>query len=429
MTQVLNNQVLLKNMEPNRVIIVSFLIWSGLFIISPLTINIRLDPDAYLFILFSFAFFALGGIIQNRGQKPVKIDIIHVPSAALARGRKTFNYLLIVAGIGLILKLLDRLIFRGISYDIDFEANRELMVASGGNPVGILASFLSPFCYFPLFYFYKYRFGISKFKKFLVYLLFFGQIFDSFLLSSRSAMFINIVFLLLFLLYFRKVKISFRRTFRLASALLLITALMSYIFIGRTKVFAGDNAFELVLYSSNLNFAITSSQAFLHLFESTPVAFQPFLIAFISTLQYFIHGMFEFSYVYEHFRETDHSFGQYTFFTYSRFISMFFEVPMNPNELINLSPRVGVYTTLFGPLYIDFGWLNLIFMFIAGYGIRNVYNKAMLGVNWAILMYFYFFIVLAFWPVFNFINGAGGIFILTSLILLSFFSNSKIRSR
>jgi hypothetical protein len=420
-----NNQKFLKNIHPDKVIIISFAIWLGLFIVSPLKVNIELNWAAYLFVLFSFLSFFAGGFIYNSQKKKKAKPGIELNAYVAKQYRKIFNYLIAIASIGLLLKLVDRFALRGISIDADFGTNREIMEAAGGNPIGILASFLAPFCYFPLFYLFKYKFKIGVFKKFLVYFLFIGQIFDSLLLSSRSAIFINIVFLLLYLLYFKKIKITVKSTFRFGLVALAFIALMSYIYLERTKTFAGDNAYDLILYSSNFNFSITSNNSFLEYFNAASSSLKAILVTYITTVQYFVHGMFEFSYVYDNFNEANHSFGQYTFVTYYRFLSIISGTQFNVNNLLALSPRVGVYTTLLGPLYIDFGWFNLIFMFLAGFSVRRIYHKAMMGVDWAVVMYFYFFIVLAFWPVFNFINGAGGIFILTSIVLLSFITKIK----
>jgi hypothetical protein len=129
--------------------------------------------------------------------------------------------------------------------------------------------------------------------------------------------------------------------------------------------------------------------------------------------------MFEFSYVYDKFNTDNHSYGAFTFLVFYRFAATVGGTDVNMDEMLNLPPRKGVYTTLFGPLYIDFGWFNLIFMFIFGFFTYKIYYKALAGIDWATMLYFYFFIVLAFWPVFNFINGAGGIFIFVALISLS----------
>lgn len=410
-----NNPAFIKRISPNRVILVAFVIWVLLFLISPLKVNIELDVYAYVFIFLSFLSFFLGGSLYKSKQNNRKIFLQRKVQAANINSK--FKLIFIIACIGLLLKLLDRFILRGISLEANFDENREVMVAAGGNPIGILASFLAPFCYFPLFIFYKYKLPINRFMKFLVYFLFFGQLFDSILLSSRSAIFVNIVFLLLYLFYFKVIKLTRKRIIWGIVLALIFTIVMGYVYIQRTTVFAGDDAYELILYTSNFNFTITSTSAFLSFFHSLPLFYKGLAVIYVTTIQYFVHGMFEFSYAFQHFNAYNHSFGKYTFITFYRFWTILSGSPFDASAITNLSPRIGVYTTLFGPFFIDFGWFNLIFMLFLGYIIKSLYYKAIAGKDWAILMYFYVFIVLAFWPVFNFVNGAGGVFIFTSIII------------
>ena len=81
-------------------------------------------------------------------------------------------------------------------------------------------------------------------------------------------------------------------------------------------------------------------------------------------------------------------------------------------------PRTGVYTTFFGPIFIDFGWFSVVFIFFFGVFQKLIYNKIVQGRFQFIPLLFYLLIINFFMPVFNFINGAQGLY---NLISFGFF--------
>lgn len=417
------NKAFLEKIAPHKVVIVAAVVWVLLFLIAPLRVNISVDSEAYLFVFFSFVAFFMGGKLCSATKGGIKMNAV---TQSYDFNRRFFRLILFLAFVGLSIKIYDLIFFRGISFNQNFVENREMKELGGGNPIGIASSFLSPFCYFPLFYYYRYKFPISRLTRIIIYAFFIGQLFDSFLLSSRSAIFINVVFLLLYLLYFRKVRLSFKVLAFIGVFFVAFLSLMSYIFLERTKVFASEDLYGTILSLSNYNFTLSASPAFQQLFKSTAETFKPLLLTYVSTLQYLLHGIFEFSYLYEHFDVSKHTYGSFTFFIFDKFLASITGREFNGLMILELTPRWGIYTSFFGPFYVDFGWFNLLFMFFGGYVVYRIYYRAMLGVNSAILLYFYMFIVLAFWPVFNFVGGAGGTYILASIVALALITRIKL---
>ena len=90
------------------------------------------------------------------------------------------------------------------------------------------------------------------------------------------------------------------------------------------------------------------------------------------------------------------------------------------NKIQNSAPRTGIYTTFFGPTYIDFGWLAPFFMFFFGILQSIVYNKILKGNFKYIPLLFYFLIIDFFIPVINFIDSAQGLYTIFSLLLFIF---------
>jgi oligosaccharide repeat unit polymerase len=410
-----HNLSFLKKIHPNRLIIWANLVWALLFFTAPLIVNIPINLSAYVLMFLSIIAFILGNLVY----KPQNQTII-VPKSQ-KHLMKLFQIIFYLAVMGLVLKLADRFFIRGISINSDYFENRESMEEGGGNIFGILSAIVSPMGIIPIFLMWKYNLNFSYFKKILVFILFFAQIFDAFLLGSRSMIFVVFVIMGLYILYFRKIQMTFKKVSFTILIIISFLFLMNFIFIERTKEFAGDNAVYLVLNESNFNYTLTSSPEFKQNFNNLNPIFQTAVFTYITTIQYFTHGMIEFSYLYSTFR-SDFALGGYTFAIYNRFYSKITGTKFDSVKVQELAPRQGVYTTFYGPIYLDFGWFTILFMFFFGRIARIVFEKARKGSDWAILIYFYFVIVLLFSPVFNFINGAGGIFILTSIILFSIIS-------
>lgn len=416
-----HNIEFLQKIEPRKLILWAFLFWGILFFTSPLTLRINLNPEAFLLLFLCVLSFLLGTLLSKKRRSTIKTIRNEISL------QKLFNYVLIISVIGISFKYFDRFYIRGISFGADIFSNRESMGGGSGNVIGILSSILAPFSFFPLFLFWKYKLKLSFIVKLLVHSVFVLQVFDSILLGSRSGLFVIFVFLLFYLMYFRKIRFTIKKLALSISLIVGFMLLMNYMFIERTKVFAGDDTYDIVLNQSNFNFTVTANQHFKHLFDKQEPIVQNILFTYITTSQYFTHGMFEFSYLYDHFKK-EHALGSYTFSVYSRFIKKITGQKENLDQLEKLAPRTGVYTTLFGPLYLDFGWFILVFMMLFGFYSQAVYQKSCRGEDPSILIYFYIAIVLMFAPVFNFINGAGGIFLFTSFLLLNIFSNKMYKA-
>jgi hypothetical protein len=408
-----NNIAFIEKISPTRLIISGFVLWVVLFFTSPLTVQISLNLEAFLFIFFSVFSFLLGTLLVKKRRFPLKT----------LKSKRTlynlFRIILIASIIGIVFKYYDRFLIRGITFSLDFFNNREIMEEASGNIIGIIGSILSPFSLFPLFLYWKYQLKMPVVIRFIIYSIFVLQVSDSILLGSRSSLFVTFIFLMFYLIYFKKIKIEFKNIFVTIFFVIAFILFLNYIFIERTKIFAGDNTYSVVLSESNFNYTLTASQDFKDSFENQTPLFQNLLFTYISTIQYYSHGMFEFCYLYENFKR-DHFFGLYTFSLYYRFLNKITGRNVNLNHLQNPAPRTGVFTTLFGPLYLDFGWFTLPFMLLLGFFSKLIFYKACAGEDPAVLMYFYLAILILLAPVFNFINGAGGLFLFTSLLLINF---------
>lgn len=410
-----NNIDFINKINSTKILLLSFIIWAILYITAPLVIKIETNTDAFFFIIISVFSFVIGYKINQKTQPNIVVSITKENLS------KLFKIVVFIALIGFLLKIFDRFIIRGISLSNDFFTNRESMSESSGNIIGVISTFLAPFGIIPLFFYYRYQMKLNSLMKFFVYFIFFSQFLDAIFLGSRSIIFIIAILFFLYLFYIKKMSLNIKKGIIILLTTVSLTLVMNYIFIERTKLFAGDNAYSMALNTSAYNFTSTSSNDFKQEFNNAGELKKTIYFSYINTIQYFTHGIFEFSYLYDKFNK-EHALGGYTFNVYNRFFYKISGNEFNNDNLLKLTPRVGVYTSFFGPLFIDFGWFTPLIMLIFGFVLKNIYINAIVGYDWAILMVFYFFIVLMFSPVFNFISGGGGIFILTSLIIFYFLS-------
>lgn len=412
MKEQFNNSRFIEKIKPFKVILISFLVWCVIFFTAPLKINISINYEAYLYMFLCWVSFFLGGLFYRSSKKNL------YNTKRIINENKMLIITISLASIGLTLKLIDRFLIRGISLGHDYFENRAIMESGGGSIQSLLASFLTPFGYIPLFIFWKYKPKLSLLFKIIIFSLFFLQTFDALLLGARSGVFITVVIFIIYILYFRKFQFNVKNTLLIILFSLSFMVYNSYVFIKRTELFAGENSKEIILTLSNFNFTCTGTPLFKKNIQNLSPLQQTIAFSYLTTAQYFTHGMLEFSYLYDRFYK-EHVYGRYTFDVYDRFFKNFSFTKYNAQEVIELTPRPAVYNTLIGPLFIDFGWFNLIFMFFFGRFTYFVHHLAKSGIDWAIIFYFILFIMFAFWPVFCFINGAGGIFLITCTFIFS----------
>jgi hypothetical protein len=167
------------------------------------------------------------------------------------------------------------------------------------------------------------------------------------------------------------------------------------LFIERTKDFAKTDkvAIEHILKRSNYNFTITpKEETKVKIIKSSNKTLQAARLTATNFAQYYLHGVFEFGYLYNNYKK-NHYYGAYTFNILVKFINTIFRTYFDIKEIQNAPTRTGIYTTFFGPIFIDFGWFSLIFMFFFGVFQKLLFNKTMAGRFQFIPLLFYMLII------------------------------------
>jgi hypothetical protein len=80
--------------------------------------------------------------------------------------------------------------------------------------------------------------------------------------------------------------------------------------------------------------------------------------------------------------------------------------------------RPGVFTTFFGPLWVDFGWWGIFVMLAFGAICKFCARQARAGTLTMMPLYSYLCVVVLFMPVVNLIVSAQGMYIINAFLLI-----------
>ena len=82
--------------------------------------------------------------------------------------------------------------------------------------------------------------------------------------------------------------------------------------------------------------------------------------------------------------------------------------------------REAVWTSFFGPLWVDFGWFSFFIIFLFGIAAKVVAGQAQMGRLSFFPLHIYLTLVIFFMPVLNFIVSAQGMYLITAFSAFAF---------
>jgi hypothetical protein len=149
--------------------------------------------------------------------------------------------------------------------------------------------------------------------------------------------------------------------------------------------------------------------------------FGPVALSLYWMSNYFLQGLFEFSFLVDHFDPGDFAHGAKQFFVVDKFLSIVGITSFDPYHLTAINPRPGRYQTVFGDVYMDFGVLGVIvqpciigFVFACAYLYRGV------GKFWALVIYPFFQASIVSGFLINSLSG-GRLYYLVACVIAIFF--------
>jgi oligosaccharide repeat unit polymerase len=348
---------------PQRAFFAGWACWLVCFLVMPVSIvfygtleTVTLFVCANLALLLGMSFSSS----QTTADRP---ELGHLDESSI---RLVLSCLLVAGAVAITAKMVDLVALRGILSVTSFADARLKMEANGSNFFSGLYFGLSPAIVaggvvaIPLLYTGCYRwlsFGALA-------LLCINPIY-SFAYGGRSVLFLVFALALIgWLLVVPKIE---RR--HIVYGLLLLAALFfatMYLFVGRVVEVMGAHV-EVLASTSDYTKLVPLGAGTLAKMKNLP-DFGRYLLYYVTSLgQYVLHGVFEFFYLVQA-KAPDQEFlwGRYQFTLYDQVQRALLGVRAVP-DLEAYNPTTGLFSTFWGPAYIDFGYLMVLYGFVFGY--------------------------------------------------------------
>jgi hypothetical protein len=362
-----------RKMTPITCILVMMLIWAGLFAVAPIKMYASAQLYPYLILGLSFGGLLLGlSVFEMRSIPKISVDPAEQQRLLRILYKLTFSLGL----CGIVFRIIDWVVYRGFAIGLDFAENMQKASEGGGNAFSSMAVFLVPFTVAPyMFYAVARRNGWRVGRTWTAAGLAILWPILTLMLGSRSSMFMQVGMLVIarVLIFPRFPKIAF---WTVLVVFLTLVYAAGFLFIERVTQF-GLNIDKVARLSVFTNL-VPATGEYYHLSATLSESLKNILFINTTMMQYYLHGVPEFVYLVEHYGHGE-AWGGFTFTSVTRILAALAGRDYDAETIINLSPRLGVYTTFFGPLFIDFGPLTPVVAVLLGAFVSWVRRQVLLG--------------------------------------------------
>jgi hypothetical protein len=400
----------IERMGPMRVACIGIAVYAGMFCISPVTVVTPQSLSPYLYIGLGYLSFFMGCILANnpRDHSP-KIENTRQTLSDL-QVKRIHLCVTIVASIGAMLKVVDVFVVRGVSLAGSVLDRRNELDTVGANPVSIVCAVVLPACLLIPFTYrlmQERRMG-SRFRWMVAHLLFVVPILGGVVISGgRSVILIYIAMYVLYAGYMGKLTITPRAVALLLIGGIVLLAISTTIFNNRLEAM---NLSPLdSVYTSGFAMTVQPQAWTGEMMLRHAGIVGDAVFAYLMLCQYYVHGVFEFVNQYRQAPDV-HIYGVASFNAFYKLIAFVLQWP-GPEELYgSVTVHPGVYTTFFGPLYSDFGWLGMIYMTGLGVVAQRLWLRCKAGSIAAVPFYMYLVLVIYCMPILNYIVLSLGLY-------------------
>lgn len=423
-------------LKPIKLLILSGLIWLFSFLTLPAT-YVELGGATWFpiltLVLFNLLFIL--GIKSVKGAKATQNEI--------SIQKKTFLVLLFfsIGAVGVLIKVYQRVFIEKIYFAENLVRTRMDLMAGELNSgiLGLLSALTYPFATIALMLAIIWIKNMSRFTFIIILLVGLFPIYDSILTESR----LLIVFIVgmlgvcylasginLFKSY-KRIKLGnikllsipdvlFKKKvwipmliiaigFTVFSQKVINNRLATFSYIDTMKVWEHyhqvevDKDFKKMVKTSNSNVEKNK------------------LIATYSLKHYFAHSVFEYIRLNNHLEKSwGYYYGMFEFYTYFKLFKLLgFDIPPF-SELNKISYKPAVYSTFWGPFYIDFGVFGFVISFLLGRSSQRIYLKARQNSPIHILLYAFIAMVILASFFLNFATG-GNLYFLNAIVVTIIF--------
>lgn len=380
------------------------LVWAVLATLAPVELALPDSLYPYLLLGGSAAALLIGLCLFEPKTLPA-LDVDRTERRRLLTAM--FKACTVLGTLGVTFRLIDWVVYRGFSFDLEFAENLERAAEGGGNPFAAVAVYLVPLSIVPyLINLVAIRNGKPVSRGFLALGLALLWPACSIFIGQRGTLVMNIA-----MLFIGRTIIVRKTSGKLIPVMVLLLLGLIYlaglIFMERSRQFGVSP--DAVLRFAQFTHLAPLTQEYYNFASGAPTWAGDLVFISTSMSQYALHGVPEFFHLVEHYRHGD-QLGAFTFTAMVRVASILWGVPFSLADVAMLPPRPGIYTTMFGPFYIDWGPFTPVFCLIFGGFVSWVRRRVLLGDLAALPLYVVLLIQTSAAPILNTISGAYGIF-------------------
>ncbi|WP_445386343.1 hypothetical protein ACT6NV_05965 [Robiginitalea sp. IMCC44478] len=429
-------------LHPIRLLLLSFLLWLAFFLVIPTE---YLYSGSAFYPLTTLIFYTASFVVGFYSlRQPKQFSADYIGNLNLKSKKLSFLFF-VLGGIGVLVKLYAGFFVTRIYAARNTALLREELFGQefSSGAFGVIGALLFPFaviCMLLAWYNFK---NYNKIYLAFATLIGIYPIIDTFFLGGRTTMvllggtiFVTVLFGLKHHTNYRLSRITFRNITFLAypkflnrkrmwiPILLLLVLFVSYsvkVISGRLAEFNYDNT---LLVWEELH-EVQIDDDFQEHVESLPKKDRDLEIGLYSLKHYFAHGIFEYIRLVNHLEKTSgYYYGMYEFHVFFKFFRPFGLSVPSFSEINKISYKPAVYTTFWGPFYIDFGLFGIAVIFIWGRYVRKVYARALIGHPAYVIFYGYLATIILASFFLNFLLGSSSYYLFGFIVAILLF---KIR--
>src|SRR5207253_3036717 len=285
----------MKIISPLATYTISALALLFLWLVAPIDFIYKGDYASGLVLLSYFVIFYIGLFIGYR--RFASTEMYVTPN--ISQIEKTTRILFYLGGIGLSIRIFERVFLRaGGTISGDFVANREMIASGGSGSIALIGAVLASILYFlPFFIFLLRTIGVKR-KKYLFYFLIslMNPLFDVALQGSRSSLVMFVSVLLVSAITTKTIRLSFTKLIQGLIAAVALIWLSGSIFWART-IQMGIDPFTSMQDSGYAQFAPPSATVVSYFQQNSDSWFSGLFYSLINFAQYMLHGIYEFFYL------------------------------------------------------------------------------------------------------------------------------------
>ena len=364
-TDIFFNQKLLRHFTPARSCVYGILFYFFLLLLSPVSPRCEFDVSSIVYICLSIASFCCGSFIVFPRRAP------EIFSLKTKHFQRAYKLILIFAIIGTIAKFIDIFIIRALSFSQNMFENREISLQHSGNVIALVAAFLMYAPYILIVFSFAAPASITLKGKILIWGLFGFQLVFPLLMGSRAGLLFPGLFLMLVLVYFRKIRFRLNTGIILIGLFLFICGciLSGSMYRDRILLMNPQAIVEDATRGEGAANTVPTNDTIYHILSELEdfSLLKAGILGYVNICQYYLHGMLEFHGQKQYIDQLGaHSCGNYMFSVYYRFFQGLTGWNTSPVLLTSYFVRPGIFCSMFGYSYTDFGWFGLLFMFLFG---------------------------------------------------------------